>query len=451
MFLIDRRWYAIPIKISSLLFLTEDIALRILYDASATDATHDAGESFTHPPCHPNTRLEILDHLTTWSQDTSDSASHILWMHGPAGTGKSAIAQSLCEELQAQHSLGGSFFFKRGHPSRGNAAKLWPTIAYQLALISPSFKVAIALRLTSDPSVIDKSLPAQLQRLLIDPYDDADASNNRSLVIVIDGLDECEGDVRQEEIVRSFPNLASCPMLRILIVSRPEVHIKQVFGEAALSSCPHLTVPGSYNDVKLYLTAAFEEIRKDRGVVAGWPEKDLIRRILDESSGHFIYAATVIRFVEDKYCDPVDQLAIVTELQPSEQNSNFVSPFPALDELYLQILRKVPVQLPLSRVLSVIAAKFNSNLSIAQIGQLLGLKHKTILLTIRPLHSLIEIEETGGDQHMSVYHASFLDFLCDRNRSQNFHFSDIDQQDLAKNMLDALSKDSSHNDKLDLQ
>ncbi|KAK6991571.1 hypothetical protein R3P38DRAFT_2533478, partial [Favolaschia claudopus] len=55
----------------------------------------------------------------------------------PAGTGKSAIAQSFCEELQAQTSLAGSFFFKRGHPSRGNATKLWPTIAYQLALISP--------------------------------------------------------------------------------------------------------------------------------------------------------------------------------------------------------------------------------------------------------------------------------------------------------------------------
>ncbi|KAK7000178.1 hypothetical protein R3P38DRAFT_3219058 [Favolaschia claudopus] len=431
------------------------VALRILYNASASNATHDAGESFTHPPCHPNTRLEILNHLTTWSQDTRDSASQILWVHGPAGTGKSAIAQSLCEELQAQHSLASSFFFKRGHPSRGNAAKLWPTIAYQLALISPAFKAAIALRLTSDPALVDKSLPAQLQKLLIDPYHDAEACDDRSLVIVIDGLDECEGDSRQEEILRSLPNLASLPMLRILIVSRPEVHIKRVFGEAALSCCLNLTVPPSYGDVKAYLTDEFKRIREDHGVVGSWPEEDLIWHITRKSSGHFIYAATVIRFVEDKYCDPVDQLAIVTEPQPSEQDSNFVSPFLALDELYLQILRKVPVQLPLSRVLSVIAANFNGILSIAQIGQLLGLKHEKISLTIQRLHSLIKIEKNrspfnAGAEHMFVYHASFLDFLCDRNRSQKFHFSDTDRENLATKMLEAVSHDPSRSDELHL-
>ncbi|KAK7000284.1 NACHT domain-containing protein [Favolaschia claudopus] len=433
-----------------------DNALLTLYNASAADATHDAGESFTRPPCHPDTQLEILDQLTTWSKDTSDSASPILWMHGPAGTGKSAIAQSFCDKLYSQKTLAGSFFFKRGHPSRGNPTKLWPTIAYQLAQMSTTYKTAITRRLRPDPALLNKSLHDQLQRLLIDPYHDVDTSDGRSLVIVIDGLDECEGDDRQAEILRSLPNLASLPLLRILIVSRPEAHINQVFGEAALfESCRHLTVPGSYEDVELYLTAAFEEIRKDHGIVASWPEKDQIRRILDKSSGHFIYAATVIRFVEDKYCDPDDQLAIVTEVQPSEQNSNFVSPFPALDELYLQILSKVPVQLPLSRVLSVIAAKFNSALSIAEIGQLLGLKHEKISLTIQRLHSLIKIEKRpppfdAGAEYMSVYHASFLDFLCDRNRSQNFHFSNIDRQNLATNMLKTLSQDSSHSDELHL-
>ncbi|KAK6971754.1 hypothetical protein R3P38DRAFT_3141306 [Favolaschia claudopus] len=436
-----------------------DDALLTLYNASAADATHDAGESFTRPPCHPDTRLEILAHLTTWSEDTSDSASPILWMHGPAGTGKSAIAQSFCDKLYGQKTLAGSFFFKRGHPSRGNPTKLWPTIAYQLAQMSTPYKTAIARRLRSDPALLNKSLPAQLQRLVIDPYHDVDTSDGRSLVIVIDGLDECEGDSRQEEILRSLPNLASCPMLRILIVSRPEVHIKQVFDEAALSYCWHLTVPGSYDDVRVYLTDAFENIRKTHKAMASvscpWPDAYLISRITDESFGHFIYAATVIRFVEDKYCDPIDQLAIVTEPQPSEQDSNFVSPFPALDELYLQILSKVPVQLPLSRVLSVIAARFNSDLSIAQIGQLLGLKHEKISLTIQRLHSLIRIDKRlkiseADAQYMSVYHASFLDFLCDRNRAQNFYFNDIDQQNLAMNMLEALSQESSHSDDLHL-
>ncbi|KAK6969402.1 NACHT domain-containing protein [Favolaschia claudopus] len=339
----------------------QEIALRILYNASAADATHDAAESFTHPPCHPNTRLKILDDLTTWSQDTSDSASQILWMHGPAGTGKSAIVQSFCEQLQDRASLGASFFFKRGHPSRGNSTKLWPTIAYQLALISPSFKAAIAMRLISDPALVDKSLNAQLQRLLIDPYHEADASNDSSLVIVIDGLDECEEEARQQEILRSLTTFSE-PTLRILIVSRPEVHIKQLFGEAALSSCAHLTVLGSSDDVKVYLTDEFKRIRENHTAMAGlscpWPEERLIRQIIDKSSGHFVYAATVIRFVEDNDFDPVERLLIVTRLQQQDQDSNYMSPFSALDELYLQILSTVPNRAQLSRLLIAFWGKY---------------------------------------------------------------------------------------------
>ncbi|KAK6974907.1 NACHT domain-containing protein [Favolaschia claudopus] len=371
-------------------------------------------------------------------------------MHGPAGTGKSAIAQSLCEELQAQNSLAGSFFFKRGHPSRGNAAKLWPTIAYQLALICPSFKAAIALRLTSDPAVVDKSLPAQLQRLLIEPYHDADALNDRSLIIVIDGLDECEDEARQQEILRSLAKF-SRPTLRILIVSRPEVHIKQLFSEAALSSCARLTVQGSLEDVEVYLTDEFKRIRETHSAMASiscpWPEDHLIRHIIDKSSGHFVYAATVIRFVEDNDFDPVERLVLVTRHQTQEQNPNSLSPFSALDELYLQILSMVPYRPQLSRVLSVIAAEFTGRLSVAQIGQLLALKPTDIFLTIRRLHSLIEIAD---HQHISVYHASFLDFLRDSSRSRNFHFSDIDRQHLATDTLEALSQNSSNRDKLDL-
>ncbi|KAK7005421.1 NACHT domain-containing protein [Favolaschia claudopus] len=418
----------------------QEIALRILYNASAPDATHDTSESFTHPPCHPNTRLTILDDLTTWSQDTSDSAPQIVWMHGPAGTEKSAIAQSLCEALQDQTSLGGSFFFKRGHLSRGNAARLWPTIAYQLARSSPSFKAAIATRLTSDPALVNKSLPTQLQQLLIDPYHDAAASIDRNLVVIIDGLDECEDEARQQEILRSLPRFLPCrPRLRILIVSRPETHIKQVFGEPALSSCVHLTVPGASKDVLIYLTDEFKRIRETHAAMASiscpWPEENIILYIMRKSSGHFIYAATVIRFVEDNDFDPAERLVMITLPQSQEPDPKYVSPISALDELYLQILGAVPYRPQLSRVFSVIAGIFLAT---------------EIILMIQRLHSLIEIKERSQGravaQYLSVYHASFLDFLSDPSRSRNFHFSDKDRQNLATDMLEALSQNSTHRD-----
>ncbi|KAK7024707.1 hypothetical protein R3P38DRAFT_1050049 [Favolaschia claudopus] len=430
-----------------------DGALRILYSASAPDAIHDAADGDTHPPCHPNTRMEILERLRKWSQE--DNSSQILWMHGPAGTGKSAIAQSFCEELQARNRLAGSFFFRRGHPSRGNGTKLWPTIAYQLALLSPQFKTAVGLRLTTDPALLDKAILVQLQRLLIDSY--AEASSRRSLVMVLDGLDECEGETRQQDILQSIAkSLSSQPLLRVLIVSRPEAHIKELFCEPPLQLFEQLNVLGSMEDVRVYLVDEFKRICKTHSIMAttssAWPEDQLIQHIVAKSSGHFIYAATVIRFVEDKDFDPVERLAIVTQLQSHDDD---LSPFADLDQLYLQILNMAPHRSRLSRILSVVAAGFTDRLNVDNIGELLGLKPPEILLTLRRLHSLINIGDrllkpddpsSSTEKVISIYHASFLDFLHDSGRSKSFCFTDSDRQNLAVDMLTCLANASENDD-----
>jgi hypothetical protein len=75
-------------------------------------------------------------------------------------------SQSFCQRLETGGLLGTSFFFKRGHLSRGNAKRLFATITYQLALVLPDFKRAIAQRVKEYPSVIERSLPTQQQRLI---------------------------------------------------------------------------------------------------------------------------------------------------------------------------------------------------------------------------------------------------------------------------------------------
>ncbi|KAJ7679791.1 hypothetical protein B0H14DRAFT_2173500, partial [Mycena olivaceomarginata] len=78
----------------------------------------------------------------------------ICWLYGPAGAGKSAIMQTLCQRLEECGRLGGSFFFKRGHHTRGNAQVLFATLAYQLALHNPILKGPISESTEDDPSVV---------------------------------------------------------------------------------------------------------------------------------------------------------------------------------------------------------------------------------------------------------------------------------------------------------
>ncbi|KAJ7438108.1 hypothetical protein B0H11DRAFT_1679913, partial [Mycena galericulata] len=63
--------------------------------------------------------------------------SSILWLHGSAGMGKSAIAQMFAGNCKNSGRLGASFFFKRGDPERGSWHRLFSTIAYQLAYSVP--------------------------------------------------------------------------------------------------------------------------------------------------------------------------------------------------------------------------------------------------------------------------------------------------------------------------
>ncbi|KAF8203534.1 hypothetical protein K438DRAFT_1536846, partial [Mycena galopus ATCC 62051] len=72
-----------------------------LHRAAGNDASHDAGERFPPPHCHPATRTDILAKLHDWALE-DDPTSRILWLHGPAGAGKSAVAQTLCQSLEAE-------------------------------------------------------------------------------------------------------------------------------------------------------------------------------------------------------------------------------------------------------------------------------------------------------------------------------------------------------------
>jgi hypothetical protein len=74
-----------------------------------------------------------------------------------------------------------------------------------------------------------------------------------------------------------------------------------------------------------------------------------------------------------------------------------------------------------------------------QIDWLLELKPGDTQLIFRGLHSVLEI---GSNGHISVYHASFLDFVRDPRRSSNFNIGLENRMNVARAVLKALSSDS---------
>jgi hypothetical protein len=153
---------------------------------------------------------------------------------------------------------------------------------------------------------------------------------------------------------------------------------------------------------------------------------DLVRK----SSGYFVYAVTVIRFVDDKFSRPTDRLTAI--LTPTDSSA----PFEALDQLYTQILSGVPIRFrsALGDILQC-TLELNFHLKPPEIEQLLELQPGDVRLIFRSLHSVLKIDL----KDISVHHASFLDFLRDQRRSLAFHIDLENRMNVARAVLKTFS------------
>ncbi|KAJ7830770.1 hypothetical protein B0H13DRAFT_2679481 [Mycena leptocephala] len=318
------------------------------YGESVVEALHDSADRFPEPACHPGTRIAVLEQLQSWSNDT-DPESTVLWLHGSAGVGKSAIAQMFAGDCQAQGRLGASFFFRRGDPKRGSWNRLFTTIAYQLATSVPELLLPIQQAAESDKLVAGRAITVQFQRLFAAPL-------QSTPIIVLDGLDECADHKVQQQILRLFITAIRDYQLpiRLLIASRHEPHIREKLEtEEAFAICRHFVLSAdevAYDDIRTYLYQEFSRIRAERtarGINLGaWPPLGAAEKLVIRSSGIFIYATTVIRFIDDEYSHPMDRLDAVLNLDPCS-----TAP---LDDLYTEILSVVPPEPRQLRILHAI-------------------------------------------------------------------------------------------------
>ena len=106
--------------------------------------------------CQPGTRLKIIAQIEQWL-DGSDKRA-ICWLSGPAGYGKSAVAQTIAERYAAKGRLLGSFFFLRGAGERSRISRLIPTLAHQISLSVPAVKPLLEKALRDEPAMLGPSV-----------------------------------------------------------------------------------------------------------------------------------------------------------------------------------------------------------------------------------------------------------------------------------------------------
>ena len=403
----------------------------------------------------------------SWIEDPTRTSS-VLWFNGPAGAGKTAIAQSLCKLCEAAQWLAGSFFFSRYAPAggRSKAEFLFPTIAFGLSLSIPEVGKIIDEVVANNPSIPTKALEIQLQKLILEPLQQQVSEESKQpIVIIIDGLDECEGEDVQCNVLRLLgsvfqrPSVGGCVRICFIVTSRPEPWIHDEFTIKPLSSITRQIFLGqtseANDDIRTFFRLGFTEIHdspKHRltmsKVPKPWPSYSVLDKLVDKASGQFIYPATVLKFVGDPNHRPTDRLDIITSMPAISLSALASKPLAALDQLYSQILSMSSDK---QRTVDVLIALIEMEASFSVVQNywktlhvhLLRIAEKLLYLqpgdgsqALRMVHSLVHItcRSEVADDNLSLpenpyrdedvvwfHHKSFVDYMLDSSRSLEYY------------------------------
>ncbi|KAF9553503.1 hypothetical protein CPC08DRAFT_713716 [Agrocybe pediades] len=403
-----------------------------LLENVATAALHDSVHVVDPPKCHPNTRVAIMQCIIDWAvgMDAELSGKPILWLKGGAGAGKSAIARSVAERCSDEGLLLGTFFFGAADPTRNHVEKLVATLSYQISLVLPEFRDTVAAFIEDDPLIFDRSIKTQFSTLIVRPLsailaNRPAASTATPRLIIIDGLDECSAINSQQDLLLTLHEVTSTTtLIRFLICSRPESHLNNTF------SLPHM-VPIIYKifldndyaaseDIRVYLNDKFKQIKEGHSFKHAlpdpWPTRKMVDSLVDKSSGHFIYAATVIRYVESPRHRPDQRLDAIFQLRPPFKDL----PFAELDALYRLIISKAE---DLETVLDIMTfTALYPNPLCKDMETILLIEEGSMEVLLADLQSIITTKQDyANSPHVKFLHKSLPDFLSEPQRAGDLH------------------------------
>ena len=385
-------------------------------DAKLKDLRHVAAAKWKaqdQKGCMEGTRIKILADLLAWAMEAD--APPIYWLCGRAGTGKSSIAYTFSSWLSANRVLGGSFFCsRRGSPEQRDDRRILPTLARAMADISPRFKSALLDALDQDSDVGDYASSEQFTPLMAEPFKQAFREEPPVHVLVIDALDECENEEATERLLETILKNAQSSRIKFFITGRPMPRIQDAFSDAVEKRVLLLHAVKRDDvdeDIRKYLFDRLGRAAKRRRLTTeGWPPEDLVGKLVERAEGLFIVASTVCRYIEGD-----------GELEG--QLKEIISrPIVGLDELYRQVLKNALDKfqyrqdtdecLLIIGVIILLRDQFSPN----DLGELLGLRPDNVRGRLRSLQSVLDVPEEP-DVVIRTMHASFHDFLIDRQRS----------------------------------
>lgn len=393
-----------------------DLLDQMLYASGAKDTPKQA--------CLPGTRSAIINEITDWiNLPNTKDVPRAFWLHGVAGSGKSALALTICDQFDSINLLGSVFFFDKSFPDRA-PSKLFSTISRDIANLVPEWGLSLAKVLHSSHAVRTTSaVKEQWERFILEPAGTLAKSTSppRRIVIVIDGVDEAMPSPARKLMLTMFEELEKLPsMFRVLITSRPDNDIcTSLHGKEFIFARDMGTIDdqSSSQDIDLYIRHHLN------------PIDDLtVRQLVDKSAHHFQWIATTCRFINDKEFIPeygTWQMRHKKRLNLVLQSDQAFG----LDGLYTTILTNclpgVLSDLNFRRQFQVVLGQvlhLRQPLTLNAHTDLRGDKEDpaAIFNILHPLNSLLQGVSSNAELPVRPLHTSFRDYLMSGQQSGQF-------------------------------
>jgi hypothetical protein len=383
--------------------------------------------------CLEGTRVGLLEDIERWAS-TEQAGSLVFWLNGLAGTGKSTITRTVCENLLRTQKgrLVASFFFSRRTVERRTPLYAIHTIAHQLALGDDFMRGRILDALRTDPSLARKAFRTQIKSLIAEPLR-ARSHPQRPVVVMLDALDECDKEDGQEGglllplLVFAFRDTSH---VKLFVTSRDEKSIRSMFGAIQTTERPGMADTVWLHkiekhivqeDIRIYLVRSLKRIatkHSEDDFGDDWPDESVVSPLLKRAGVLFIFAATVIRYVSDEN-DIDGPKARIRGLLQSTQTEG--GQYDTLDRLYQDVLsRAAKVSdrelkrfcADLHRVIGALVL-LQDPLTPTALANLLELEVERIRRILWRLSAVVIVEK---ELPASLFHPSFSDFILDPSR-----------------------------------
>ncbi|EMD36495.1 hypothetical protein CERSUDRAFT_115528 [Gelatoporia subvermispora B] len=397
--------------------------------------------------CMEGTRVGILNDVRIWSR-TPDVA-RIFWLDGMAGTGKSAIARSICQDLLKDRLLGASFFCSRG--ARDDVALIIPTLAASLAHLSAPYRLALLDLLQEMPDAAYSTVELQVKNLLEKPLRNAFGDKPPTLVFVVDALDECADPTATKNMVAALVSRSSHMPVKFFLTSRPERHIQMHFS----SKCSHLhrilrlhdiEQHIVQSDINLYCHQRLQEIREawqnadpPYEFPQQWPSGADIETLTNRAGTLFIYAFTALNHINK--ANPRSRLQELISVDSAPQRP-LTKP---LDDMYTLILKNAlnadectEMEILQAKKLLAIILVLRESITVSALAHLMGLSTQHLRGILDGLRAVVYVPQQND--------ASFEDYLTSHERAPEAFRIDLfhGHEALAAGCIHIMDSDALH-------